>query len=134
MAYVSKIKTFQLAVNAGGVLRYGLLTYDYTSGLSTLQPTDAAYTPISLTTIDGTYTLLWAEAKKVLAAEILGVSNTAEQDLVDRIGYIDDTVSIDFIDAGAAVVWNIAELVEPEHFQAIKALIKQYLNDLSNIV
>lgn len=130
MAYTANKKTWNLSTGSA----YGILTYDYGTGDATLTPADSLYQPIELTVIDGSYVQLWAEAKRVIAGEILDSDPTAEQDLVDRIGYLDQTVKITFTNASPATVWEVSESVEPEHYQAIRALIMRYLNDLSNVV
>jgi hypothetical protein len=133
MAFAKKEKSWQLSVSSGGADYYGLLLYTYSSNTWTLTPTDNVYTPITISLITAGYTHLLAQARTIIAGEVLGVSPTYESDLTDRLGYMNDTVEIQFFDAVPAVVWTISELVEPEHFQAIKALITKYLNDLTNI-
>lgn len=134
MTYTAKTKTWQLTVVSGGVNYYGLLEYTYSSGAWTLTPTDNVYTPITISVITDGYTHLLSEARRTLAEEILLTGGAIEGDLTDRIGYMNDTVNIDFKDAVPAVVWTIGELTEPEHYQAIKALIIKYLNDLTNVI
>ena len=120
MAFIEKEKSWQLSVSSGGTTYYGLLLYTYSSNTWTLTPTDNVYTPITISLVTDGYTHLLAQARTIIAGEVLGASPTYEQDLTDRLGYMGDTVSIDFSSAVPAVVWSISESSEPEHFQAIK--------------
>jgi len=128
MPFIADTKTWKLS--SGNT--YGILKYNYSSGLWSLIVTDNTFTPIVITSVTEGLLALLSEARVILASEIASASPTFEQDILDRVLFIDDTTRIDFIDADAVTVWNITELIEPEHFQAIKALIKEYLNNISN--
>ena len=132
MASVKKVKTWQMEVVVNGISYYGLLTYEYSSGTYTVEQTDSSYVPVPTSSISDGLVELMAEAKVTIATEIESANLTTETDLQDRLGYVGETVEIQFINAVPATVWTISESVEPHHYQAIKALIEQYLNQLSN--